>query len=259
MRGVDFDHTSFAVHDATMWARRLRRELGATPIAGESLPAFRYLLLHVGSARSGARVELIEPAGDGFLTRYLARHGEGPHHITFMVPDLRATVREVRALGGTVTGEDYEKPSWQEAFVLPDRVHGVVIQLAQSTRSYPPTAELLATRQRDTGTFPSSRGATDPTWWTTVWDTPVDCVAELGATHLGSTDMAFSLRLFHDVLGADVCEHEGGVDLQWPSGAVRLLPQSTPGIVSMTLDHGPLEGFRIGPTPLLARMEGSPA
>ena len=47
-RAPDLDHTSFAVHDALAWARRLRRELGATPIAGETLTEFRYVLLHVG-------------------------------------------------------------------------------------------------------------------------------------------------------------------------------------------------------------------
>lgn len=35
---ADLDHTSFAVRDATTWARLLRRKLGATPIAGESYP-----------------------------------------------------------------------------------------------------------------------------------------------------------------------------------------------------------------------------
>lgn len=101
--GVDLDHTSFAVHDAMAWAHRLRRELGATPIAGETLPEFRYLLLHVGTAERGARLELIEPASSGFVTRFLQRRGEGPHHLTFTVPDLREATARARGLGFTVT------------------------------------------------------------------------------------------------------------------------------------------------------------
>jgi hypothetical protein len=105
---IDLDHTSFAVDDALAWARRLRRDLGATPIAGEVLPAFRYVLLYVGTVTSGARIELLDPVGDGFLTRFLERHGTGPHHLTFTVPDLREPSRRPglsapRSWGRTMT------------------------------------------------------------------------------------------------------------------------------------------------------------
>lgn len=181
MTAADLDHTSFAVHDATAWGRRLRRHLGATPIAGEALPEFRYLLLHVGTARDGARIELIEPAGEGFVTRFLDRRGEGPHHITFTVSDLPATVEQVRRLGATGTGENYSHPPWQEAFVAPDRGHGVVVQLAHSDATYPSPAKLLSTTKRDPDSYPSSAGGTDPTWWTPIWDTAVVGEARLGA------------------------------------------------------------------------------
>lgn len=251
MTGADFDHTSFAVRDATTWARRLRSYLGAVPVAGEALPAFRYLLLYVGTARSGARIELIEPAGDGFLTRFLDRRGEGPHHITFTVPDLAATVERVRDLGATVTGEDYSNPSWQEAFIAPDGVHGVVIQLAQSDASYPSPAELVSTPNRDVESFPSSAGASDPTWWTGVWNTPAGPTAELGATHLGSTDLDFSRRLFVDVLGAQKSDKGDGIDFVWPSGAVTVTLRKAPGVTAISMPTGPSSALSIGATQLL--------
>lgn len=259
MSGADFDHTSFAVHDASAWAQRLRRELGATPIAGEALPTFRYLLLYIGTARAGARLELIEPVGSGFLTRYLERRGEGPHHITFTVPDLRATVERVRALGVTVTGEDYGHPSWQEAFIAPDDVHGVVIQLAQCDTTYPSPAELLATTERHTECFPSSSGATDPTWWTSIWDAEAGPSAELGATHLDSTDLGFSQRLFEDVLGAQTHPNDGGLDFHWPSGAVRVRLGEPPGVTAISLTDGPSAGLWVGPTALRHDTEGHPS
>jgi hypothetical protein len=215
---ADLDHTSFAVRDATTWARLLRCELGATPIAGEKLLAFRYLLLYVGTTESGARIELIEPAADGFLTRFLDRRGEGPHHLTFTVPNLRASVAQVRALGATVTGEDYSHASWQEAFIAPDGVHGVVIQLAQSDAAYPSPAELLNTTERDADRFPSSAGATDRTWWTPLWDTPAGPTATLGATHVASSDLAVSRRLFEDVLSAETHESDEVSTSAGPAG-----------------------------------------
>src|SRR5215475_15908229 len=113
LNDFDLDHTSFAVHDVLSWARRLRADFGATPIAGEVLPEFRYLLLYIGNADVGARLELMEPCQRGFLDRYLAKHGEGPHHLTFTVPDLPRVVADARSLGFTVVGESYEHPPWR--------------------------------------------------------------------------------------------------------------------------------------------------
>lgn len=243
---VDLDHTSFAVRDELAWASRLRRELGAVPIAGESLPDFRYLLLYVGTAAEGARLELLGSNQDGFLSRFLSRQGEGPHHLTFTVDDLAAVVSRVRALGLTVTGESYGHASWREAFIAPDALHATVIQLAQTDLPYPAPAELLATRVRDHRAFPSTQGATDPTWWTPVWDAEPESSARLGATHLGSSDLFTSRRLFEDVLAAEVEDVDGALRFRWKSGAVLVHPSSQPGITGMSLDGGPAGGVRIG-------------
>lgn len=239
--GVDLDHTSFAVHDAMSWARHLRRELGATPIIGEVLEEFRYLLLYVGSVDEGARMELLEPAEPGFLTRYLANRGEGPHHVTFTVPDLRAAVARVRSLGSTVVGESYEHPAWREAFIPPDSKHGMVIQLAQSDQVYPSVDELLATRTRDTTSFPSVSGAVEPLWWTSLWETPSGPTIRLGRTHLVSTDLAFSRSLFEGVLGGFPRVGKDYLDFSWPSGSVRVHAGDSPGVLGMSMRGGRTE------------------
>lgn len=251
MTRVDLDHTSFAVPDALALARRLRAELGAVPIVGETLPEFRYLLLYAGTAHRGARIELLEPAGPGFLSRFLETHGAGAHHITFSVPDLAATVHEVRALGLTVVGESYDHAPWREAFIPPDRVHGTVIQLAQSDLAYPSPAELLATTARTPADCPSSAGATDPDWWHPLWETEAGVPAPLGETFLRSTDLALSSRLFGAVLGADVAEQGDGARFSWPSGAVVVMPAAeAPGVTGMALVGGPAAGIKIGPAML---------
>lgn len=228
------------------WAQRLRRELGATPVFGERLPEFGYLLLHVGTADDGARLELLEPRGPGFLTRFLDARGEGPHHITFVVPDLRATVAHARELGLTVVGEDYDHPPWREAFLAPDSRQGVVIQLAQTDRPSPPIEELLSTRTRDLASLASSRGATEPLWWTQLWETAAGAVARLGTTHLASTDLAFSRLVFCDLLGARVAGNDTALDMSWPGGSVRVHAADHPGVTGMSLRGGPADGIAIG-------------
>jgi catechol 2,3-dioxygenase-like lactoylglutathione lyase family enzyme len=244
---ADLDHTSFAVHDAMSWARRLRRDLGATPIGGEVLVEFRYLLLYIGTPEAGARLELMDPVNPGFLTRYLSKRGEGPHHVTFTVPDLRTTVARVRALGSTVVGENYEHPPWREAFIAPDDKHAVVIQLAQSDRAFPSPAELLATRERDTARFPSTAGAAEPLWWTPLWETSPGATAQLGMTHLGSTDLTFSRHLFEGVLRGQLREGHDYLDFSWPSGSIRVHPAKHPAIMGMSLRNSDTDDIWIGP------------
>lgn len=232
------------------WAQHLRRELGATPIGGEVLQEFRYLLLYVGSVDEGARIELLEPVDTGFLTRYLAKRGEGPHHVTFTVPDLRATVAQVRSLDAAVVGESYAHPPWQEAFIPPDSTHGMVIQLAQSDGAYPSADELLATRTLDTASFPSVSGATEPLWWSALWETTPEATAKLGTTHLASTDLMFSRNLFEGVLGGTLHTGEDALDFSWPSGSVRVHARDSPGVLGMSMRDCRTANMRIGPAQL---------
>lgn len=232
-----FDHVSFAVSDALSWAQKLRSEFGATPIAGETLPDFRYLLLYVGDNNQGSCVELIEPTRAGFLTKYLERHGEGPHHLTFMVSDLRHTAHKARELGFTITGEDYDHSPWQEVFLLPHRATGCVIQLAQSDRSFPVPAQLLATQERDVNSFPSSRGATDPLWWRELWNTSPGERSVLTHISLESSDVGVLRALFTDVLGANSTPYLDGARFTWAGGSILATVSDDPGITALTL-HG---------------------
>ncbi|GAA2428021.1 hypothetical protein GCM10010191_46200 [Actinomadura vinacea] len=245
--GTEFDHTSFAVRDMAYWVRRLRRDLGATPIAGEVLPEFRYLLFHVGDERAGARLELMDARGDGFLTRFLARHGDAPHHLTFIVSDLAATVERARRQGLAVVNDDLGHPPWREAFLAPDAIHGVVVQLAQTTRRFPGDAELLASRDRDASRYPSNRGAADPCWWTSVWDEAPLRTATLGPTVLHSVDLGASASLFGDLLGGSV-RRDGDDELRisWGRRSLVVRAGSPPGVAHVEAEGGPPAGLAIG-------------
>ena len=85
---------------------------------------------------NGNQVELLEPLGDGgFLQEFLNRRGEGVHHMTFMVGDLKRSVERAKAAGLRIVDEDYHEPRWQEAFISPRSAFGTIVQLAQSTLS----------------------------------------------------------------------------------------------------------------------------
>jgi methylmalonyl-CoA epimerase len=130
--GVEaLDHTAIAVRDIHAALPLYRDLLGGVPSGFEriSQKGFAWMSLRYPN---GSQVELLAPTGDGFLTEFLAKRGEGPHHLTFIVRDLRQAVARAKAAGLRVVDEDYREPRWQEAFISPRSAFGTIVQLAQT-------------------------------------------------------------------------------------------------------------------------------
>jgi methylmalonyl-CoA/ethylmalonyl-CoA epimerase len=91
----------------------------------------------------GGKVELLEPIGEGFLSRFLERRGEGLHHVTFRTDDIEAAIAQVEAKGYELVDVDLDGPNWKDAFLRPSQAHGTLIQLAWSAMSEDDVAERL--------------------------------------------------------------------------------------------------------------------
>jgi methylmalonyl-CoA/ethylmalonyl-CoA epimerase len=129
---LSLDHTAIAVRDIQAALPLYRDLLGGAPSGYERISAkgFQWMTLRYPN---GAQVELLMPTGtDGFLNAFLDKRGEGAHHMTFIVRDLRVAVEKARAAGLRVVDEDYREPRWQEAFISPRSAFGTIIQLAQT-------------------------------------------------------------------------------------------------------------------------------
>ena len=111
----------------------------------EDVPAqgVRVAFLRTG----GAQIELLESlAPDGVIARFVARHGEGLHHVAFSVPDIRAEIRRLREHGLELVDEE-PRPGAQGrlvAFVHPRSARGVLLELVQESAGRPE----VGTRQR---------------------------------------------------------------------------------------------------------------
>src|SRR5687768_6343525 len=105
--GVEaLDHTAIAVHDIKAALPLYRDLLGGVPSGNERISdkGFMWMTLRYPN---GSQIELLAPAGEGgFLHDFLARRGEGAHHMTFIVGDLRHAVERARAAGLRVVDED---------------------------------------------------------------------------------------------------------------------------------------------------------
>ena len=130
------DHTSIAVHSIEAALPLYRDVLGgdAEPIHHHEEAGFSTLTLRYPH---GGGIELIAPYGpSGFIHDFLAKRGEGVHHITFLVDDLKAAVAEARAAGARVVDEKYEDPRWFEAFISPKSANGTIVQMAQTNDGF---------------------------------------------------------------------------------------------------------------------------
>lgn len=122
------DHVGIAVKSIAEARRFFEDILGATPEFEVENAAAGWKLLALDL--NGLSIELLEPLGeDSFLHKFLSSRGEGIHHLTFDVPDVRERIADLKAAGVRVVGEKEHSPSSYEAFISPRSAHGVLIQL----------------------------------------------------------------------------------------------------------------------------------
>ncbi len=81
----------------------------------------------------GGELELLEPLRDDSpVGRFLARHGEGLHHVSFDVPDVRRAILAGIEHGVETVGEAPRKGAEGRdiAFFHPLFTHGVLVEVA---------------------------------------------------------------------------------------------------------------------------------
>ncbi len=209
------DHVALATRDAAGPLATLVGDLGATVLSGGLALGYRPMQVHVGNEHEGMKVELLEPweiATNDFLDRFLTRHGDGPHHLTFKVDDLEATLNEVSAAGFTPVGVDLSMPIWKEAFLQPREAYGTVVQLAESS-SPAKTAFDEYRFVRDDGVQLMTEQ-----WWPEPPPRAPDGTT-LRRIVMATPSIPHALQFFAGVLGGtQSSDGEGWVELAWSGG-----------------------------------------
>lgn len=237
---VDLDHVAIGTPDARDAIRYLVGELGGLVLFGGQGPGFRPMQIRLGDERDGMTVELLEPwdtATNDFLARFVARHGEGPHHMTFKVPDLPAMLERVSDAGFHPVAVDMSDPTWKEAFLHPRESHGTVVQLAEAHEDLPDVPALVA-HVREHGP------RANPQWWP---DPPARGArdARLRRVVLAVPSVDETLALFVGVLDGTVAARgEGWTELVWPGGG-RLRLEQRPGAPGVDRLEGDVLGASI--------------
>jgi catechol 2,3-dioxygenase-like lactoylglutathione lyase family enzyme len=234
---MKLDHIAFGVPDVAPVAELLAGHLGGRERS--SGPGSGFVFWQWEFAGGGA-IEIILPDGPpgGFLHRFLAERGAGPHHVTFKVPDIYDALDRARAHGYEPVGFDDRFPGWKEAFLHPKQAQGIVVQFAES---HPELEE------GDWGD--AVRPPFPPT--STTSDT-----AKVVGLLLSARSEERALRQWQMLLGGALARGRDRLVFRWPQSplriAVRIAPDAPEGPVALELSAARRLALPEGPHPALA-------
>ena len=125
------DHLGIAVKSLAS-AKGIYQKLGLTVSAEETVEHEKVRLVMVPVGES--RFELLEPTSkDSTIAKFIAKRGEGLHHVCMKVPDLRATVDRLKKDGVRLVSEEIKTGAGghQYVFVHPSSTGGVLLELVE--------------------------------------------------------------------------------------------------------------------------------
>ena len=131
------DHLGVAVKSLAE-ARKFYERLGLKSLDEGEVAAekIRYAMFPVGESR----IELLEAtAPDSAIARFVAKRGEGLHHVALHVPDLAATVERLKKEGTRFVTDAIKVGAGGHlyVFVHPSSAGGVLIELCEDPPNHP--------------------------------------------------------------------------------------------------------------------------
>lgn len=124
------DHVSICVEDMESARRLFVDVLGAEPLRDlgvNNAEGFQWVTFKLG----GKKLELVSPttAGEGGVGRYLAKRGEGFHHLSISVENLPEAIGYFESHGIRVLASNSDDPNWKHCYLHPQDTHGALVQV----------------------------------------------------------------------------------------------------------------------------------
>jgi len=129
--GFSIDHLGIAVKSLTE-AKAIYEKLGLSISPEETVPQEQVRLVMVPIGES--RLELLEATSENStIAKFIAKRGEGLHHVCLRVPDLPAAVERLKKDGVRLVSDEIKTGAGghQYVFVHPSSTGGVLLELVQ--------------------------------------------------------------------------------------------------------------------------------
>jgi methylmalonyl-CoA epimerase len=126
------DHIGVAVKSLAA-AKSIYEKLGLSVSAEEVVEAEQVRVVMVPLGES--RLELLEPTSENsVIATFIAKRGEGLHHISVRVPDLTAVVEQLKKDGVRLVSDEIKVGAGGHpyAFVHPSSAGGVLLELVEA-------------------------------------------------------------------------------------------------------------------------------
>jgi methylmalonyl-CoA epimerase len=126
------DHIGIAVKSLAA-AKGIYEKIGLSISQEETVAQekVRVVMVPVGETR----IELLEATSDdSTIAKFIAKRGEGLHHISMRVPDLAATVAKLKEDGVRLVSEEIKSGAGghRYMFVHPQSAGGVLLELVET-------------------------------------------------------------------------------------------------------------------------------
>lgn len=129
---ITIDHLGIAVKSLAS-ARKIYEKLGL-PVSAEEIvegEQVRLAMVPVGESR----LELLEAiSDDSAIAKFIAKRGEGLHHVSLRVPDLNAAVEILKQDGIRLVSEEIKTGAGghRYVFIHPSSAGGVLLELVEA-------------------------------------------------------------------------------------------------------------------------------
>ena len=126
------DHIGVAVKSLAA-AKGIYEKLGLKLAPEEMVEAEQVRVVMVPMGES--RIELLEPTSpDSVIAKFIAKRGEGLHHVSLRVPNLEAAVERLKKDGVRLVSEQIKigAGGHRYVFVHPSSAGGVLLELVES-------------------------------------------------------------------------------------------------------------------------------
>lgn len=129
--GMRLHHVGYVVSDIDV-AAETYRTLGFVDGERHEIPEQKIVAMtfHAGHGW----MELIQPTDpEGPIAAFMAKRGEGVHHVAWQVDDIEAKLAELKSAGVQLIDETPRTGAhgWRIAFIHPKACHGVLTELVQ--------------------------------------------------------------------------------------------------------------------------------
>ena len=129
---LNLDHVGIAVHDLDHALDEYREKYGITPLYRETVASqgVEEAMIPLG----GSFIQLLQPLGpETPVGRFLAKKGEGVHHLAWTVANINAALEHLKAQGARLVDSE-PRPGGggtRIAFVHPRDLAGTLIELVE--------------------------------------------------------------------------------------------------------------------------------